>query len=142
MTNKSLGDLSDYFQHHKFAVINLDLSQNHFTVEGYFKLLNSLKVSQQIKRLNLSRNNFGFDEHNEVKGHYYTICELFISQNKSIEELNLNDCRLGPEGAAILGRSLRRNQKITKLYLASNRFEDRGLHHILEGILSNIETSS
>jgi Ran GTPase-activating protein (RanGAP) involved in mRNA processing and transport len=70
------------------------------------------------------------------------VTELFVSQNKTLEELNLNDCRLGPEGAAILGRSLRRNQKICKLYLSQNRFEDRGLHHILEGILDNIQTSA
>lgn len=92
--------------------------------------------------MNLSRNNFGFDEHNEVQGHYYTVTELFVSQNRTLEELNLNDCRLGPEGAAILGRSLRRNQKISKLYLSQNRFEDRGLHHIMEGILDNIQTSA
>jgi hypothetical protein len=39
--------------------------------------------------LNLSRNNFGFDEHNEVQGLYYTVTELFVSQNKTLEELNL-----------------------------------------------------
>jgi hypothetical protein len=37
---------------------------------------------------------------------------------------------------------LRRNQKICKLDLSQNRFEDRGLHHILEGILDNIQTSA
>lgn len=56
--------------------------------------------------------------------------------------MNLNDCRLGPEGAAILGRSLRRNQKLSKLYLSQNIFEDRGLHHILEGILDNMQTQA
>lgn len=45
LTNKSMTDLTEFFQHHKFSVVNLDLSQNCFTVEAYFKLLNSLKVS-------------------------------------------------------------------------------------------------
>lgn len=30
----------------------------------------------------------------------------------------MSDCKMGVDGAAILGKSLRRNQKIQKLYLS------------------------
>jgi Leucine Rich repeat len=29
--------------------------------------------------------------------------------NRSLEELNLSDCKLGTEGAMVIGKSLRRN---------------------------------
>jgi Leucine Rich repeat len=122
----------------------LDLSSNHFNVEGYFRLLTALKSTNQtpLKKLNLSRNNLGFDEENQMIPHYFAVTEVFINQNRSIEELNLNDCKLGPDGAAILGKSMRRNQRITKLHLASNRFEDKGINYILEGVLDNIQTTA
>lgn len=43
LTNKSLSDLSDYLTDHRFSLLNLDLSSNHFTIDGYFKLLTALK---------------------------------------------------------------------------------------------------
>jgi len=62
LTNKSLGDLSDYLTDHRFSLLNLDLSSNHFTIDGYFKFLTALKQNQSsLKKLNLSKNNFGFD---------------------------------------------------------------------------------
>jgi hypothetical protein len=45
---------------------------------------------------------------------------------------------MGADGAAILGKSLRRNQKIQRLYLSQNKFEDKGIFYILEGVLDNI----
>ncbi len=59
-----MGDLSDFFIEHRFSLINLDLSQNQFTVDSLFKIMNALKVGgqTQLKRLNLSRNNFGFED--------------------------------------------------------------------------------
>ncbi len=59
-----MGDLSDFFTEHRFSLINLDLSQNLFTVDSLFKIMNALKVGgqTQLKRLNLSRNNFGFED--------------------------------------------------------------------------------
>lgn len=139
LTNKSIGDLSDYLTDYKLALLNLDLSSNLFTVEGYFKLLTALKQNQSaLKKVNLSRNNFGFDQHTEIQPGYFSITEQFVSQNKSIEELNLNECKMGADGAAILGKSLRRNQKIQRLYLSQNKFEDKGIFYILEGVLDNI----
>lgn len=80
LTNKSLGDLSDYLTDYKFAMLNLNLSSNIFTVDGYFKLLTALKQNQSsLKKLNLSRNNFGFDHDTEIQPHYFTITEQFIS---------------------------------------------------------------
>ena len=62
LTNKSIADLSDYLTDYKLALLNLDLSSNLFTVEGDFKLLTALKQNQSsLKKVNLSRNNFGFD---------------------------------------------------------------------------------
>lgn len=68
--------------------------------------------------------------------------EQFISLNRSLEELNLNDCKLGPDGALVLGKSLRRNQRLQKLHLNQNRLCDKGLLAIADGILDNVWTTS
>jgi hypothetical protein len=68
------------------------------------------------------------------------MAETFFSQNRYLEELNMDGCRLGSEGAAIIGRSLKRNAKIQKLYLSQNKFEDKGVQYILEGISDNFAT--
>jgi hypothetical protein len=76
LTNKSLGDLSDYITDNRFSLLNLDLSSNHFTIDGYFKFLTALKQNQSsIKKLNLSKNNFGFDQQTEVQPSYFSITE-------------------------------------------------------------------
>ena len=76
LTNKSLGDLSDYISDNRFSLLNLDLSSNHFTIDGYFKFLTALKQNQSsIKKLNLSKNNFGFDQQTEVQPSYFSITE-------------------------------------------------------------------
>lgn len=71
-----------------------------------------------LKRLDLSKNNFGFEDYEGNLGHFYSIAEMFFSQNKYLEELRLDGCKLGSEGAAIIGRSLKRNSRIQKLYLS------------------------
>jgi hypothetical protein len=58
--------------------------------------------------------------------------------NRSLEVLLLNDCNLGKIGASIVGRSLRRNIKLSKLSLSSNQLEDAGLLSLLDGVLENI----
>ena len=90
-----------------------------------------------LKKLNLSRNDFSFVDEGPNPS-CYTTMDLFISQNKFLEELNLNDCKIGPDGASILGRALRRNQKLVKLHLSQNILKDKGLLFILEGIYENI----
>jgi hypothetical protein len=45
---------------------------------------------------------------------------------------------LGKLGASILGRSLRRNLKLSKLSLSSNQLEDTGLLSLLDGVLENL----
>ena len=76
LTNKSLGDQSDYITDNRFSLLNLDLSSNHFTIDGYFKFLTALKQNQSsIKKLNLSKNNFGFDQQTEVQPSYFSITE-------------------------------------------------------------------
>lgn len=76
LTNKSLGDLSDYITDNRFSLLNLDLSSNHFTIDGYFKFFTALKQNQSsIKKLNLSKNNFGFDQQTEVQPSYFSITE-------------------------------------------------------------------
>jgi hypothetical protein len=39
-----------------------------------------------------------------------------------------------------LGRSLKRNQRLERLYLASNKLGDAGVQHILEGACDNVLT--
>ena len=62
MNNKSLTDLADYHTHHKFHILNLDISSNAFTIEGVMKLLNSMKSNQILRKLNLSRNDLSFGD--------------------------------------------------------------------------------
>ena len=45
---------------------------------------------------------------------------------------------MGKLGASILGRSLRRNLKLSKLSLSSNQLEDTGLLSLLDGVLENL----
>jgi Ran GTPase-activating protein (RanGAP) involved in mRNA processing and transport len=59
LTPKSLGDLSDFFAHHKMHFLHLNLSGNHFSSDSFFRFFNSLKNNQVLRRLNLSRNNLG-----------------------------------------------------------------------------------
>jgi len=42
----------------------------------------------------------------------------------------------------VLGKSLRRNQRLQKLYLSQNRLCDKGLLAIADGILDNVWTTS
>lgn len=80
LNNKSMSDLADYLTEQRFSLVNLDLSSNAFTVEGYFRLLTALKQNQSsIKKLNLSKNNFGFEANEEVQPAYFAITEQFIS---------------------------------------------------------------
>jgi|LauGreDrversion4_2_1035121.scaffolds.fasta_scaffold72390_2 Ran GTPase-activating protein (RanGAP) involved in mRNA processing and transport len=86
-------------------------------MEGVVKLLNSLKGNQVLKKLNLARNDLGPGD----QGYHVSVFnafEQFLSLNRSLEELILNDCKLGIEGAAIIGKGLRKNQKLSKLSLS------------------------
>jgi Ran GTPase-activating protein (RanGAP) involved in mRNA processing and transport len=144
LTNKSLGDLADYCEHHRLALVNLDLSSNAFTYDGFLKLFNALKSNlvSGLRRINLSRNDFSQRTAEEEGPQGYTIMEAFIAGNRSLEEMNLNECQLGPDGASVLGRALRRNQKLTKLCLSGNKLTDRGLQSLLEGLLDNLVSTS
>lgn len=54
LTKKSLNDLSDMVMRHKFQMLNLDISSNHFNAECIFKFFNSLKTNQTpIRKVNL-----------------------------------------------------------------------------------------
>lgn len=115
LNNKSLGDLADFHTNHKFQLLHLDISSNHFTMEGVVKLLNSLKGNQILRKLNLARNDLSTGDLGYYHSSVASAFEQFISLNRSLEELNLNDCKLGPDGALVLGKSLRRNQRLQKL---------------------------
>ena len=132
-----MSDLSEYFEEHKFKLTHLDLSSNLITVDGVFKFFTALKNNQTLKRLNLSRNDLSFAN----PGPFYHVMESFITSNRSLEELDLNNCKLGLEGAGILGKGLRKNQKLQKLHLSNNSLLDKGLSLILEGLLENSMTS-
>ena len=79
--------LSLLFREFKLGLKYLDLSGNKFSSEGLLKLLNGLRSSQNLKKLNISNN----DLHNYSS---FTVVEGFLGANKALEELNFSGCQL------------------------------------------------
>ena len=75
-------------------MLHLDISSNYITIEGFFKLLSELKNNLTLRKLNFSRNDLNF-EATGAMGPHYVVMEQFITLNRSVEELNLSDCKLG-----------------------------------------------
>lgn len=94
------------------------MSSNFFTAEAFFKFVNALKIDQTLRRLDLSRNDLNMIREDGIPGPFFTAMDQYLSTNKSLEELNLSDCKLGQEGAQVVGRGLRRNQRLARLFLA------------------------
>jgi len=76
-------------------------------------MLSALKSNQTLKRLNVSHHDF----HNYSS---FASVETFLSSNRCLEELNLNNCKLEKYGAKIIGKGLKKNSSLKNLYLSGN----------------------
>jgi Ran GTPase-activating protein (RanGAP) involved in mRNA processing and transport len=74
LNKKSLTDLSDMINRHRFSLLNLDLSSNRFDADSLFKFFNAMKNNQSLRRINLSRNDFSLGEEGPIGG-YFSIFE-------------------------------------------------------------------
>ncbi|CDW85055.1 UNKNOWN [Stylonychia lemnae] len=134
LNNRSCIDLSLALKENKFFISYLNLSRNQITSEGVHKVLNSLKNNQYLTRLDLSYN----DLHNYSS---LTIFENFFSQNRHLECLSLNNCKLDLKGITIISKALRRNVGLKTLNLSSNQFNDEGLYQLTQSLLDNTQNT-
>ena len=114
LTNQRMMDLTSIYRCQTMKLKELDLSGNQITSAGFKTLMNCLKASNKVKKLNLSRNNICSDI-NQFK-----IIMKFLASNKILEELNLSKCDLDAEAAMLIGRGLRGNMNLQTLILKQN----------------------
>lgn len=101
----------------------LNLSDNNLTTSDA-KLLGNLVKSMKLKKLNLSFNKISsgiIDLLNEIKNHQY------------LENLEVPFNKISKEGA-VFNEFLLQNQKIKKLNLAGNTFDDESFEIVFKGV--------
>ena len=66
----------------------------------------------------------------------------FLSQNKTLTVLDIEDCRFGDEGIALIANALRYNTTLRNLYISFNRFGLEGSKAIAEMLRCNSSLST
>lgn len=98
-------------------------------------MLNALKNNQQLKKLDLSNNDFS-------NYSSFSAIEHFLQTNKCLEDLKLNSCRIEKQGAKMIGKGLKKNFALKKLYLSGNQIGGAGLEDICDGVCENLLSSA
>lgn len=70
----------------------------------------------------------------------YTSFESYLGLNKNIEELKMNNCKLGRDGCKSIGMGLKKNSSLIRVSLSANLIEDDGVEHIIKAIMDNRES--
>lgn len=88
-------------------------------------LIAALSKNQTLQSIDFSYNNLSGGTHSP---HLYN----FLSANKALNSLNLQECMLGDEHIASLVRGFGPNSKITKLMIGGNYMGTSGLGYLAE----------
>ena len=93
------------------SLLFLDLSGNNITDSGATSFLHCVKCNNSLKEINLSRNNLMFEEHL-----VQVVCD-FLTENKSVTELNLDSVNDVNNDVLTITESLQTNNCIQLLTL-------------------------
>ena len=100
--------------HSKCTLTTLYLRDCHISSEGAVELVAALCKNTTLKHLDLGRIPIG--EHEEG----VTSAVKLLVENKTLTELNLEDCHISSEGAVKLAATLCKNSTLKHLYLDRN----------------------
>ncbi|KAL7064575.1 hypothetical protein AAHC03_04674 [Spirometra sp. Aus1] len=111
------------------CLVELDISWNHIRGKGMKQLCQGIAASK-LKKLNFAYNGLG-----PING-----CKeltIGIKSNLILEELDLSDNRISPEGAVLLGKGLQVNASLKTLKMDRNPLQSAGCYVILNFIIKN-----
>ena len=103
----------------------LDLARTQLTLEHVSKIVNNIPFGLQYLNLSFNQNlgPEGADELRDV---------VLEDVRYQLDSLVLEDCRLGDEGATILGQALRLNDKLRFLDMSNNGITGKGAEEFCE----------
>lgn len=93
---------------------SIDFASNQITAEGFRVLMLTLKTTNKVKRLDLSRNAIASDKK------AFRAITTFLTQNTIMDELIFASCELDAEAVAAIARGLRGNMNLQTLVLRDN----------------------
>lgn len=117
LTNTSMIDLHDIYRSQAMKLRSLDLASNQITAEGFRVLMLTLKTTNKVRRLDLSRNPI-MEGQRDKKA--FRALTTFLTQNAILDELILASCGLDEEAVAAIARGLRGNMNLQTLVLRDN----------------------
>lgn len=106
LNNASMLDLQDIFRDQAMKLSNLEIASNQITAEGFRVLMMTLKTTNKVRRLDLTRNAIC----SEQKG--FRSITTFLTQNTIMDELILASCGLDEEAVGAIARGLRGNMNL------------------------------
>jgi hypothetical protein len=112
----------------KNGATNLYLSFDQLTSISVSELNKILTSSPSISSLELSNNDLG----EEIN----TVHRLF-KVNETIHRLNIDNCKIGPEGAKLIGNLIEQNNIIDELSISGNNIGPRGIVYIADVLKVN-----
>ena len=101
-----------------FIVHTLTMTGNHFTNDGLFSLVKTLRDVRSLTTLDLSANHISNDG---IVGLAQALCPTCV-----LVQLKLSNKSISDEGAVILAENLTRNYGLSVLDLSSNNIADQG----------------
>lgn len=108
----------------------LNLASNKIACEGIQLILEELVTNQSLKHLDLGvmktsqfRNDIGIPGAKALAA--------FLTRNKTLESLDINDCNVSIEGGEAIGTALAQNHSIKQLKLAENDLYSEGAVQII-----------
>ena len=109
---------------------NLQTTQSNLQTTGIVKILKALQGINTLKKLYLGNNN--------ITGKVASDITTTILYNSQIEELDVCDSNLQPEGAIKIAKSLQHICTLKKLYISNNNITDKAADDIGAAISCNV----
>lgn len=124
---------------YNYSLNNINLLPNNIAIEENFREINYLKEilirNKTLTKLNLSNNQFGYDE-----GSIYFLAEGLVA-NTRLTSLNLSSNWLGknPKAMSYINEILIKNNTLTELNLSNNHLgnDEGGIFLLTEGLVAN-----
>ena len=103
---------------YNFNIIHLDISSNNITPEGFTIFFQSLLSNQSLISLDISSKE-GLNR-NKLGKEGSAALQIFLSNNKIIQILNLSATTMGEEGATHILNGIHSNKSLVSIDLSSN----------------------
>jgi Ran GTPase-activating protein (RanGAP) involved in mRNA processing and transport len=107
----------------------LDISDNEINSEGLSTLLEAARISTQLKSFILKKNNFS--------GGLSANFLQFLTDNSSVEALDISYCKIKREGFSCMGEGLSRNKTLKLLNLSGNKLCNSCVEVLVSGLAKN-----